>query len=43
MGGADRHVAVELSCEASPANAGDPSPSQALLYGMEVMGVVDAK
>ena len=41
MGGADRHVAVELSCSAMPANAGDPAPSQALIYGMEVLGVVD--
>jgi hypothetical protein len=43
MAGADRHVAVELSCPAIPANAGDPIPSQALLYGMEVSGVVDGR
>jgi hypothetical protein len=43
MAGADRHVAVELSCSAIPANAGDPIPSQALLYGMEVSGVVDGR
>lgn len=39
--GADRHVAVELSCPASPANTGDPTPSQPLIYGLEVSGVVD--
>jgi hypothetical protein len=39
--GADRHVAVELTCPAVPANAGDPTPSQPLIYGLEVAGVVD--
>jgi hypothetical protein len=39
--GADRHVAVELSCPAVSANAGDPTPSQPLIYGLEVSGVVD--
>ena len=43
MAGADRHVAVELSCPATPANAGDPTPSQALLYGIEVSGVIDGR
>lgn len=36
MGGADRHVAVELSGPAMPA---DQSPSEVLLYGLEVAGV----
>jgi len=39
--GADRHIAVELTCPAVPANAGDPTPSQPLIYGLEVAGVVD--
>jgi hypothetical protein len=39
--GADRHVAVELTCPATAANAGDPTPSQPLIYGLEVSGVVD--
>jgi hypothetical protein len=41
MAGADRHVAVELTAAAVSANAGDPVPSQPLLYGLEVSGVVN--
>jgi hypothetical protein len=41
LAGADRHVAVELTCASGPANAGAPTPSQPLLYGLEVSGVVD--
>lgn len=37
MSGADRHVSVELSCTAS--NSG--THSQALIYGLEVSGVID--
>lgn len=37
MGGADRHVAVELSGPAVP--SGTPVPSEVLLYSMEVNGV----
>jgi hypothetical protein len=40
MGGADRHVAVELSYAAVSANSGDPTPSQPLLYGLDVSGVI---
>lgn len=39
MGGADRHVAVELSVDASLANVGNPEPSEVLIYGLEVAGV----
>ncbi|MFM8497790.1 MAG: hypothetical protein ACKOEM_20045 [Planctomycetia bacterium] len=41
LAGADRHVAVELTCASAPANTGDPTPSQPLLYGLEVLGVVN--
>lgn len=40
MGGADRHVAVELSGNAVDANATDPTPSEVLLYAMEINGVI---
>lgn len=39
MGGADRHVAVELSGPMTNANPSDPAPSEVLLYGLEVAGV----
>jgi hypothetical protein len=41
MAGADRHIAVELSGDAASANATDASPSEVLLYAIEVNGVVD--
>lgn len=41
MGGADRHVAVELSGPAVAANSTDPEPSEVLLYGLEVNGVLE--
>lgn len=41
LAGADRHVAIELSSPALPANAGDPAPSQAVLYALHVSGVLD--
>jgi hypothetical protein len=37
MSGADRHVSVELSCAASSSG----THSQALIYGLEVSGVID--
>jgi hypothetical protein len=39
MGGADRHVAVELSGPPVSANSGDATPSEVLLYGLDVAGV----
>lgn len=41
MGGADRHVAVELSGPSVLAGTADPAPSEVLLYGLEVNGVLD--
>jgi hypothetical protein len=41
MGGADRHVAVELASPAVSANTGDPTPSQPLVYGLDIAGVAD--
>lgn len=41
MGGADRHVAVELSGDSVLANETDPTPSEVLLYAMEVNGVME--
>lgn len=41
MASADRHVALELSSEAVSANPGDQSPSETLIYSIEVKGVVD--
>jgi hypothetical protein len=41
MGGADRHIAVELSGDAASANANDPAASQPLIYGLEIEGVAD--
>lgn len=41
MGGADRHIAVELSGNFVATNAGDPQPSQPLIYGLEIAGVTD--
>ena len=38
--GADRHIALELSTSFSAANTGDPSPSEVLLYGLDMNGVV---
>jgi hypothetical protein len=38
--GADRHIALELSTSFAAANAGDPSPSEVLLYGLDMNGVV---
>lgn len=38
--GADRHVAVELSTDSVAANSGDAAPSQVLLYGLDINGVV---
>lgn len=39
MSGADRDVALELSGDAVPANAGDAEPSRPLIYDIEVSGV----
>lgn len=41
MASADRHVAVELICEPVSANSGDPTPSDAAIFSLEVQGVVD--
>jgi hypothetical protein len=41
MGGADRHLAVELSSDPRPANAGDPAPPEPVIYSLEVGGVVN--
>ncbi len=41
MGGADRHVAVELSGPSVLAGTADSAPSEVLLYGLEVNGVLD--
>lgn len=38
--GADRHIALELSTPFVAANAGDASPSEVLLYGLDMNGVV---
>lgn len=40
MGGADRHVAVELSGASVPVLDGGELPSEVLLYGLEVNGVL---
>jgi hypothetical protein len=37
---ADRHLAIELSCDPRPANAGDPAASEPVIYSLEVGGVV---
>jgi hypothetical protein len=38
--GADRHISLELSTRFVAANAADPSPSEVLLYGLDMNGVV---
>ncbi len=40
MGGADRHVAVELAGGGQSANASDPVPSRPTIYALEVAGVL---
>jgi hypothetical protein len=40
MGGGDKHVAVELAGPMVSAGSSDPTPSEVLLYGMDVSGVV---
>jgi hypothetical protein len=39
LASADRHLAVELSCDARDADAGDPAVSEPLVYSLEVRGV----
>jgi hypothetical protein len=41
MASSDKHIAVELACDAVSANDGDPTPSATLLYAVEVKGVAD--
>jgi len=40
MGGADRHIAVELSADPRGANAGDPAAAEPVIYSLELEGVV---
>ena len=39
MSSSDRHIAIELSCQARSADAADLAPSKTVLYGLEVEGV----
>lgn len=39
LSSADRHLAIELSCDARDADAGDPVVSEPLIYSVEVRGV----
>jgi hypothetical protein len=41
MASSDKHIAIELACDAVSANANDPTPSATLLYAVEVKGVAD--
>lgn len=38
--GADRHISLELSTAFVAANPADPAPSEVLLYGLDMLGVV---
>lgn len=41
MASSDKHIAIELACEAVSANSTDPTPSSVLLYALDVKGVAD--